>query len=826
MATSFQIKNSFYTNDKITTYYLNQLPPDQSSTEKFTDDIFPPNENSLLSKDSKGNYIDKEIGAKNASLISSNEISWKRLSEIYPENFLFEDNIDLDDIRQGKIGNCYFLSSIAAMTEYPNLISQLFKTKSQNTQCYWEIILFIDGRFQIVVVDDYVPVIKNTNDLYFSKPNNKELWVVLLEKAWAKVNGGYANIISGWPADVFSCFTGYATSCVIINDESDQDEIYNKITAYDKGDCILCASVRGDDDKVEKVGLIKGHTYTLIGSYQVEMNNGDTVDLVKLRNPWGYREWNGAFSDGDDRWNNVKNKDNIGYSDKNDGSFFMKIEDFVRYFIRIDICNLIYDCNMILTEISKENLIHPNVYNLYVQNDNTNISISLLKEHWRYHRENSSSQYPSTLILMKYNEKDEKMNFVDFYGDYNSCDDCNIIINNLQKGIYIIFAYIAIEHCTEPKPSYAYLKVMSNSNYKLLYNANCKNYFELLNKMFICGVIQEEKENPLTKKEIFYDICNNFKNSGIGYRIIVNPQENVYQKWNNQTNEIINMFMLPPYENQPDFTFTVYPKSEVICLAMKNETYGSYWFNLKSSMKNYKTSTQMKNPNEGTFDIKEFITMIDMKVEELNTFSYDYLSISLSDAKYRKTYTKAEINQLMIDELSKREPKLMELLLQLEPLNDPEQKEDELVWVFVQKENGFYIGQAVDNFNTENATVNRYGRGAFKYGDDGVSFVGYWKNNNKEKKGTIYDKEYNIIFQGEYEGGKRNGNGELKFVNGDKYNGMFKDDNREGKGIYYWKDGSRWEGTFKDNVMNGVGMYYGNDGDNYEANYENGEYIE
>ena len=75
------------------------------------------------------------------------------------------------------------------------MISQLVKTKEQNSQCYWEIILFIDGRLQIVVVDDYVPVIKDTNDLYFSKPNNKELWVVLLEKAWAKVNGGYANII-------------------------------------------------------------------------------------------------------------------------------------------------------------------------------------------------------------------------------------------------------------------------------------------------------------------------------------------------------------------------------------------------------------------------------------------------------------------------------------------------------------------------------------------------------------------------------------------------------------------------------------------------------
>ena len=825
----FCIKQSFYTSDKITQYFLEQAPPAPNSKDKFTDDKFPPNDYSLLSKDSKGNYLDKEIGAKNASLIAVNEIEWKRLSEIYVDNVLFEDNIDLEDIRQGKIGNCYFLSSIAAMTEYPNLISQIFKTKEQNAQCYWEIILFINGKFQIVILDDYIPVIKGTNDPYFSKPNNKELWVVLLEKAWAKVNGGYANIISGWPSDVFSCFTGYATSYLVINENNNVEEISNVIDMYDKANCILCASVRGDDDKVENMGLIKGHTYTLIGSFLVETEKGQKIKLVKLRNPWGYKEWKGDYSDKSEKWEEIKSKDKaqLKVNDKDDGSFFMEINDFIQFFVRVDICNIIYDCNMIIEEINKDNLAHPEVFNLYVPDDNSNIAFSLLKEHWRYNRQNSSAQYPSTLILMKYNEEDEKLIFKDFYGDYNSCDDCNIIIPNLSKGIYIIFVYISYEHSSEPKPNYACLKVMSSSNYKLFKNSNCKNYFELLSKMFICGIIQEEPENPLKKKEIFYDISNNFKQSGIGYRLIVNPLENMYQKWNNQTNEIINMFMLPPYENEPDFSFTVYPKSEVICLAMKKETYGSYWFNLKSSMKNYKTSTEMKNPNEKPFDINEFIPILAKDEKELNqNYTYDFVSISLEDAKYRKTYTKSEINQLMIGELSKREPKIMELLLKLSPISDTEVKEEDLVWVFIQKENGFYIGQALDNFDKDSTNVTRFGRGAFKFGDDGVAFVGYWKNNQKENKGTIYDKNYNIIFEGEYVEGKRNGKGELKFVNGDKYCGMFKDDNREGTGTYYWKDGSRWEGTFKENVMNGNGMYYGNDGDNYEANYENGEYIE
>ena len=180
----------------------------------------------------------------------------------------------------------------------------------------------------------------------------------------------------------------------------------------------------------------------------------------------------------------------------------------------------------------------------------------------------------------------------------------------------------------------------------------------------------------------------------------------------------------------------------------------------------------------------------------------------------------------MINELQKRENNLMDLLLALSPLNDNEVNEEELIWVYVQKENGFYIGQALDNVNKEQGKVVRYGRGAFKYNDDNISFVGYWKNNLKVKEGVIYGKELDIVFKGAFENGLRNGKGELKFVNGDKYVGMFKDDVREGKGVYYWKDGSRWEGEFKNNVMNGNGMYYAIDGDTFEANYENGEYIE
>ena len=46
-----------------------------------------------------------------------------------------------------------------------------------------------------IVLDDFVPC--KDHRPCFSSANGNELWVILLEKAWAKLHGSYARIISG-----------------------------------------------------------------------------------------------------------------------------------------------------------------------------------------------------------------------------------------------------------------------------------------------------------------------------------------------------------------------------------------------------------------------------------------------------------------------------------------------------------------------------------------------------------------------------------------------------------------------------------------------------
>lgn len=64
------------------------------------------------------------------------------------------------------------------------------------------------GKWIVVTIDDFLPVDPETNRLVFSHSPNNELWVSLIEKAYARLHGSYAAIESGSICDAFVDLTG------------------------------------------------------------------------------------------------------------------------------------------------------------------------------------------------------------------------------------------------------------------------------------------------------------------------------------------------------------------------------------------------------------------------------------------------------------------------------------------------------------------------------------------------------------------------------------------------------------------------------------------
>jgi calpain-15 len=52
---------------------------------------------------------------------------------------------------------------------------------------------------------------------------------------------------------------------------------------------------------------------------------------MKIRNPWGQKEWKGDYSDKSYLWTEDLKKE-CGWKDADDGIFFMPFTDYLEYF--------------------------------------------------------------------------------------------------------------------------------------------------------------------------------------------------------------------------------------------------------------------------------------------------------------------------------------------------------------------------------------------------------------------------------------------------------------------------------------------------------------
>ena len=120
-----------------------------------------------------------------------------------------------------------------------------------------------------MLVDDWVPHYGALYNTIFAKVQkvNKSTWMVILEKAFAKVYGNYAQLIGGWASRGVNTLTGFP-SVEVYHSNLTNDEIWNKLSGYDAENAIMTSasnySTSGDTQKNEH-GIAYSHAYTTLG---------------------------------------------------------------------------------------------------------------------------------------------------------------------------------------------------------------------------------------------------------------------------------------------------------------------------------------------------------------------------------------------------------------------------------------------------------------------------------------------------------------------------------------------------------------------------------
>eukprot|EP00929_Paragymnodinium_shiwhaense_P013719 TRINITY_DN121567_c0_g1_i1.p1 TRINITY_DN121567_c0_g1~~TRINITY_DN121567_c0_g1_i1.p1 ORF type:complete len:453 (-),score=94.08 TRINITY_DN121567_c0_g1_i1:257-1615(-) len=300
------------------------------------------------------------------------EDEWKRpgrgegLCDGYRQLSLFA-GVDPNDLHQGGLGDCWLISAMATLAEFPDELMALFdrKTLSEDGKYVVTLYSYADGQMVPIEIDDRLPVEWDGSPKMCHLSESGEIWPCILEKAFAKYSEGYDEIDGGTSEFAFGAFTGCTDLAMYIRHEDDKwwicepayqsNKVHDNTGASVKGEqsdkdmlaelaeydsknyLMCCGSHQGSDEDTNASGIVQGHAYSLI---TVKQNvAGTEYDLLCLRNPWGDTEWEGDWSDKSELWDDHPEvAAECGHTVDEDGMFWISFEDFCENYKSVYVC--------------------------------------------------------------------------------------------------------------------------------------------------------------------------------------------------------------------------------------------------------------------------------------------------------------------------------------------------------------------------------------------------------------------------------------------------------------------------------------------------------
>ncbi|KAF8160005.1 cysteine proteinase [Crassisporium funariophilum] len=283
----------------------------------------------------------------------------RRVTEIYENPKFFVDGPDSNDIVQGELGNCGFLSALSTISTSKGLIEELCVARDEEVGVYG-FVFFQGDKWVHVIIDDqlfwslpkYEELEQREKELYhedkemynklsrklgkglhFAKSGTEgETWVPLIEKAYAKLHGDFESLEGGWSLEAIEEMTGGISITYRSKDILDVDRFWHEELMHATHDRLFGCSFtalennRNQSEMIRVQGLYSGHAYSIL---RVKECRGKR--FIVIRNPWGKCEWTGRWSDGSKDWNGewaqvLKELDHVL---GDDGEFVMEYSDFL-----------------------------------------------------------------------------------------------------------------------------------------------------------------------------------------------------------------------------------------------------------------------------------------------------------------------------------------------------------------------------------------------------------------------------------------------------------------------------------------------------------------
>lgn len=268
----------------------------------------------------------KTIGENIKDGLSENAYTWKRPSSQSTALSLWGDKgITPTGIKQGGVGDCWFLAAASSVAEHPERIKRIIWNDKYDEHGAFRFYFWVKDKWHAINIDDRLPW-AGSSPAFAKKSVNNAWWFSLMEKAYAKLDQKYFRLHGGMPFEALRNLTNMPTFWVYFASHQKTEAVWwTQLSDLAKRNYPMtspCCNTNGASSK----GLVSGHAYSALDF--VQLSNGQK--LAKMRNPWSAVEWNGDYSDNSDKWT-AKLKEEVGLNATgSDGTFYMPFEDYIK----------------------------------------------------------------------------------------------------------------------------------------------------------------------------------------------------------------------------------------------------------------------------------------------------------------------------------------------------------------------------------------------------------------------------------------------------------------------------------------------------------------
>ncbi|KAJ5316813.1 hypothetical protein N7508_001321 [Penicillium antarcticum] len=294
----------------------------------------------------------------------------KRVTEIFEKPQFYVNGPTASDVRQGCDGDCWLMAALCTMGNKEELIEKICVARNEIVGIYG-FVFYRDGEWQQCIVDDKLylraadydesvderPIWDDINRvdteeeyrrvwqtgsraLYFAQcVDENETWLPLLEKAFAKAHGDYSAIEGGFVGEAIEDLTGGVTSEVLSSNILNKDRFWTEELMKVNDEFLfgcgtgmfsnwLDPKYRGPPR--DRKGISENHSYSIMEAREIDGHR-----LLRLRNPWGRKEWHGAWGDGSKEWT-PEWMERLGHKFGNDGFFWISYRDLLKKYQHFD----------------------------------------------------------------------------------------------------------------------------------------------------------------------------------------------------------------------------------------------------------------------------------------------------------------------------------------------------------------------------------------------------------------------------------------------------------------------------------------------------------